>query len=63
MLESIRSHKFQETVSYYAEDIILCECGEYVANGVGDRTGTEYDLIFDETPSGYRLRDVRLHNQ
>lgn len=46
MLNSIRSHKFQETVSYYTEDIDYNEnTGDYAAPGVGDRTGEEYDLL------------------
>ena len=63
MLRSIRSHKFQEEISYYTEDIDYNEnTGAYSAPGVGDRTGTEYDLHFEECGTTFRLTDVRLHN-
>lgn len=63
MLNSIRSHKFQETVSYYTEDIDYNEnTGDYTAPGVGDRTGEEYDLHFEKCGTTFQLRDIRLHN-
>lgn len=63
MLKSIRSHKFQEGISYYSEDIQYNENTEnYSAPGTGDRTGQEYDLYFDKCGTTFSLRDVRLHN-
>ena len=63
MLRTIRSHKFQETVSYYDDDIDFCGCGEWVAPGVGDMSGEEYDIIFDEMRDySFAVRDIRLHN-
>lgn len=63
MMNTINSHKHQEPVSYYTEDISYCGSGEYIAPGVGDMTGTEYDLIFDENGcGGYLLRDIVRHN-
>lgn len=68
MLCTIRSHKWQETVSYYTEDIdwLGGEDGDWAAPGVGDRSGTLYDIYFDEMHSGcmgiFAVRDIRLHN-
>ena len=61
MYRTIRSHKWQETISYYPEDIDW-NGAYYVAPGVGDRTGREYDLYFDDLGEAFALRDVRLHN-
>lgn len=61
MLRSIKSHKFQEEISFYTEDIEWNEnLGTMTAPGVGDRTGTEYDVILDET--GKLICDFRPHN-
>lgn len=63
MLNYIRSHKYQECISYYTEDIDYRECGEYIAPGVGDRTGEEYDIFFKECGSGYCFDRVTRHNE
>ena len=63
MLNTIRSTKYQESISYYTEDIDYCECGEYIAPGVGDRTGTEYDVFFEEGEAGFRFKKVTIHNE
>lgn len=61
MLTTIKSHKFQEEISFYTEDIGWNENrGTMTAPGVGDRTGHEYDVILDE--SGQVIRDFKLHN-
>ena len=65
MLCTIRSHKWQETISYYEEDIDWYggEEGDWAAPGVGDRSGTEYDIYFDEMrDNSFAVRDIRLHN-
>ena len=66
-MRSIRSHKYQETISFYEEDIDWCGCGKWIAPGVGDATGNEYDVIFDEEAltngeKVFSFRDVVLHN-
>ena len=61
MLRTIESHKYQEGISFYTEDIDWNENqGTMTAPGVGDRTGIEYDVILDET--GKVIRDFRPHN-
>lgn len=61
MLRTIKSHKFQEEISFYTEDIEWNENrGTMTAPGVGDTTGDEYDVILDE--SGKVIRDFELHN-
>ena len=62
MLKSINSHKHQESVSFYTEDIDW-NGWTWCAPGVGDRTGVEYDVLFDDSEDGgYTIRDIRLHN-
>lgn len=64
MLNSVRSRKFQEEISYYSEDIQYNEnTGDYTAPGVGDYTGEEYDLHFEECGTTFRLRDITRHNE
>ncbi len=61
MLRTVSSHKFQESISFYTEDIEWNENqGTMTAPGVGDNTGREYDVILDE--NGKTIRDFRLHN-
>ena len=63
MLNTIRSHKFQESISYYTEDIDWSESrGMYAAPGIGDMTGREYDVLLEECGTTYSVRDIRIHN-
>ena len=62
MLNTIKSHKFQEGISYYTEDIEDWGC-DLVAPGVGDLSGDEYDVIFDQVGDSYYVRDIVRHNE
>ena len=65
MLCTIRSDKWHETISYYEEDIDWYggEEGDWAAPGVGDRSGTSYDLYFDERQDGsFAVCGVEIHN-
>ena len=60
MLRTFNSVKYQKTISFYTEDIMLCESGEYACTGCADDGTGEYDITF--TPNGmtYLVKDVRL---
>ena len=62
MYQTIRSHKWQEPISYYPEDIDYWSEGIYCAPGVGDHSGAEYDLYFKPNGTTFVLTDIRLHN-
>lgn len=61
-LHSIWSQKFGETVSYYSEDLDYCG-GKWIAPGVGDDTGEEYDVLFEENDMSFSLRTIVKHNE
>ena len=63
MLNYIKSNKYNETISYYTEDIDWGECGKYIAPAVGDQTGNEYDIFFEKNETSYLATDVVLHNE
>ena len=64
-MESFRCHKFQESISYYTEDIDWSEgAGSFIAPGVGDRTGEQYDIFFCDDPRGnFYICNVTRHNE
>lgn len=61
MCRTIRSHKYQEEIYFYTEDIEWNENqGTMTAPGIGNRTEREFDIILDK--DGKIIRDIRLHN-
>ena len=59
-LHSIWSQKFHETISYYSEDLDY-RGSRWSAPGVGDDTGDEYDVVFEENDMSFSLRTIEKH--
>lgn len=58
MLNTFQSIKHQKKISYYTEDIMLCESGNYACTGY-DEFGGEYDITFTPNGTTYLVDDVR----
>jgi hypothetical protein len=60
MLRTINSHKYQEPISFYSEDIMELDSGRIVAPAVGDTSGKQYSAIFEGSPEHPLLCDFEL---
>lgn len=58
MLNTINSIKLQKAISYYTEDIDLCESGEYACTGYADDGGGSYDITFELNGAAYLVKDI-----
>ncbi len=58
MLNTVNSIKHQKAISFYTEDIDLCESGEYACTGYADDGSGAYDITFELNGTAYLVKDI-----